>query len=148
MLTAPLPLFVSGVVDKGFGRGSKELGIPTANYSSEVVKNLPHNLETGVYYGWSQIDNGAVHKMVMSVGWNPFYQNKVKTMEVHILHDFPEQFYGSLMKVCVLNYLRPEMNFPTLDDLISAIKSDVDAANKELDKPEFSKFREHEFFQQ
>lgn len=147
MHTSPLPIFVSGLVARGFGRGSKDLGIPTANYSADVVKKLPTNLEAGVYYGWAQIENGEVHKMVMSVGWNPFYKNTVKTMEIHILYKFEREFYGSLMKVCVLNYLRPEMNFPSVDELISAINSDVSIASKELDKPEFLKFREHEYFQ-
>jgi riboflavin kinase len=36
--------------------------------------------------------NGAsdvqVYKMCMSIGWNPFYQNKEKTAEPWILHDF------------------------------------------------------------
>lgn len=29
-----------------------------------------------------------VYKMCMSIGWNPFYQNKEKTAEPWILHDF------------------------------------------------------------
>lgn len=31
-----------------------------------------------------------VYKMVMSIGWNPFYNNKEKTAEPWILHDFDE----------------------------------------------------------
>lgn len=31
-----------------------------------------------------------VYKMCMSIGWNPFYQNKEKTAEPWILHDFKE----------------------------------------------------------
>lgn len=31
-LEAPFPISVSGKVVKGFGRGSKELGIPTGNF--------------------------------------------------------------------------------------------------------------------
>ena len=30
------PFQLEGVVTKGFGRGSKELGIPTANFNQEV----------------------------------------------------------------------------------------------------------------
>jgi FAD synthase len=29
-----------------------------------------------------------VYKMCMSIGWNPFYQNKEKTAEPWVLHDF------------------------------------------------------------
>lgn len=48
----------------------------SANYSLEVVQSLPKNLEPGVYYGWAQVDNGPVLKMVANVGWCPFYANK------------------------------------------------------------------------
>lgn len=45
------------------------------------MEKLPAEFPCGVYYGWAQVGlNGAVHKMVMSVGWNPFYDNKTKSM--------------------------------------------------------------------
>jgi FAD synthase len=34
------PYYASGEVVKGFGRGSKELGIPTANYPTSVVRYI------------------------------------------------------------------------------------------------------------
>ncbi len=74
------PHYASGAVVKGFGRGSKELGIPTANYPDEVVDKLPDYFNQGVYYGWAQVDNGPVYKMVMSIGTNPYYNNQKKTM--------------------------------------------------------------------
>ncbi|XP_044744215.1 riboflavin kinase [Coccinella septempunctata] len=141
-----LPHFTTGMVVKGFGRGSKQLGIPTANFPEEVVNNLPEEMETGVYYGFSQVDDGPVYKMVMSIGWNPYYKNEKKSMETHILHKFEEDFYGRLLKVVVLDYVRPEMNFNSLDDLIDTIKSDISIAEKNLDKPEFVGFQKHEFF--
>uniref|UniRef100_A0A0A9YFN1 Riboflavin kinase n=1 Tax=Lygus hesperus TaxID=30085 RepID=A0A0A9YFN1_LYGHE len=141
-----LPLFVSGEVCRGFGRGSKELGCPTANYSQEVVKSLPEGLDTGIYCGWASVDHGPVHKMVMSVGWNPFYNGKEKTMEIHILHEFPDQFYGAHMRVCVLKYLRPEMNFNSVDELIAQIQDDIAKTKTALDDPELSKFQKHQYF--
>jgi riboflavin kinase len=74
------PHYASGTVVKGFGRGSKELGIPTANFPNEVVENLPTSFDQGVYYGWAQVDNGPVYKMSMSIGTNPYYKNEKKTM--------------------------------------------------------------------
>ncbi len=41
------PIFLFGDVVKGFGRGSKQLGIPTANFPESVVKSLPKNFKTG-----------------------------------------------------------------------------------------------------
>ena len=112
-----LPYFETGPVVKGFGRGSKEIGIPTgrysshalqtlalslsylatrvrsysyksllrynvlaANYPASVVERLPPQLESGVYYGWAQVEAGPVYPMVMSIGWNPHFQNKERSM--------------------------------------------------------------------
>jgi len=48
------PFYVNGKVVKGFKRGSKQLGIPTANYSDEIVQSsLPPQYDQGVYYGHS-----------------------------------------------------------------------------------------------
>lgn len=59
---------------------SASLCAVSANFGIDVVGNLPKNLETGIYYGWASVDNDKVHKMVMSIGWNPFYENEHKSM--------------------------------------------------------------------
>ena len=51
-----------------------------ANFPESVVENLPEELSTGVYFGWGSVNDGPVSKMVMSIGWNPFYQNKTRSM--------------------------------------------------------------------
>uniref|UniRef100_A0A4W5KWP2 riboflavin kinase n=1 Tax=Hucho hucho TaxID=62062 RepID=A0A4W5KWP2_9TELE len=75
-----LPYFCRGEVVRGFGRGSKELGILTANFTDSVVELLPGDISTGIYYGWACVDTGDIHKMVMSIGWNPYYKNAKKSM--------------------------------------------------------------------
>ncbi|XP_076217775.1 riboflavin kinase-like [Aptenodytes patagonicus] len=80
-----LPYFCRGEVVKGFGRGSKELGIPTANFSEQVVESFPSDISTGIYYGWARVGNGDVRKMVLSIGWNPFCKNITKSVETHII---------------------------------------------------------------
>ncbi len=95
--------------------------------------------QTGVYYGYAQVsrgegdetplleEDGKVHPMVMSLGWNPFYKNKQLTavrigslyllvsdifqQEIHIMHDFSSDFYGHEMKAIVLGYIRPELDY-------------------------------------
>ncbi len=71
-----LPRRFVGRVVKGFGRGSKELGCPTANLSREDVDVSA--LETGVYFGWALL-GATIFKTALSVGWNPFYKNTEKT---------------------------------------------------------------------
>lgn len=60
----------------------------SANFPIDVVQNLPHDIDTGIYYGYASVDNGDVHKMVMSIGWNPFYHNKHKSMVNKLLGIF------------------------------------------------------------
>lgn len=45
-----------------------------------MVDGLPEDIKCGVYYGWAKVDDGLVHKMVMSIGWNPQYENIKKSM--------------------------------------------------------------------
>nr|XP_014097050.1 putative riboflavin kinase [Bactrocera oleae] len=134
-----LPFFTSGEIVHGFGRGSKELGIATANFPLEVVKALPAEITLGIYYGWANVDNGDVHKMVISIGTNPYYDNQEKSMETHILHKFDGDLYGHLLKVCIVGYLRPERNFDSLKDLITAIQKDIEDAKNLLDTDENSR---------
>lgn len=54
------------------------------------MRKLPKELDQGVYYGWANVDNGDVHKVVLSIGWNPFYDNKEKSMVSESL------LYGSI----------------------------------------------------
>lgn len=140
-------------------------------------------MDTGIYYGFANVDGGPVYKMVMSIGWNPFYKNIQKSMvnscnfwfpsvktkhyillqETHILHIFTSDFYGKILKVCILGYIRPEQSYDSLgrlnkysmmpqlidsftDALIQAIKSDIAYAEKNLDSPELKGFMQHSFF--
>lgn len=56
----------------------------SANFSEQVVESFPSDISTGIYYGWACVGNGDVHKMVLSIGWNPFYKN-IKKSVVRIL---------------------------------------------------------------
>lgn len=143
---AGLPHFAKGKIIKGFGRGSKELGIPTANFPEEVVSDLPETIETGVYFGYANVDKGPIYKMVMSIGWNPFYGNTKKSMETHIMHKFDGDLYDQELRVAILGYIRGEKNFPNLEALIEAINNDIKTADKELDKPEYVAYKNNKFF--
>ncbi|XP_066151426.1 riboflavin kinase [Euwallacea fornicatus] len=141
-----LPYFIRGKVVKGFGRGSKELGCPTANFDDEIVNNVSEDLSTGVYYGFGQVNGGQIHEMVMSVGWNPFYHNSKKSIEVHLLHKFEADFYGKELRIVILGFLRAEKNFVSLDELIKAIEYDIMTAKDALKKQENAVFKSNPFF--
>lgn len=96
----PFPIRLSGPIVKGFGRGSADLGIPTANIPlAGLSVGGNEDVESGVYYGWAGVDiddtglrkerggegegggpGGGVWEMVMSIGWNPYYKNEVRSV--------------------------------------------------------------------
>jgi riboflavin kinase len=141
-----LPYFTQGEIVKGFGRGSRELGFPTANFSTDVSDSAPTSLECGVYFGWAKVDNGPVYQMVLSFGFNPFYNNTKKTMETHILHSFEGDLYGQMLRICIVGCIRPEKSFASLDDLVAAINEDIRIARVELNKPELKQLSTHDYF--
>ncbi|KAG8176543.1 hypothetical protein JTE90_014887 [Oedothorax gibbosus] len=147
MFSSVLPYFCSGPVCRGFGRGSKDLGCPTANFDYRVIEALPSELDCGIYYGFASVEGfEGVHKAVLSIGWNPYYKNDKKSVETHILHDFGTDFYGRAMKLVMLGHIRPERDFPSLEALIEEIQNDIRVAGEKLDLGEFQSFRTHPFF--
>lgn len=146
VITKPFPIRLQNEVIAGFSRGSSELGIPTANiHVTEVLQAL----DVGIYFGFSRLaikrdrspeikstinnrqilftygqdlllNDLQVYPMVMSIGFNPFYQNEEKAAEVHIIHDFSSSFYGASIDLVILGYLRPELDYTTKGMLMSA----------------------------
>uniref|UniRef100_A0A8R1HIL5 riboflavin kinase n=1 Tax=Caenorhabditis japonica TaxID=281687 RepID=A0A8R1HIL5_CAEJA len=74
-----LPYRFEGEVVRGFGRGGKELGCPTANMDEKVIAQLPDSLNVGVYYGKATLD-GNNDKNVTDVS------ELVQAYSSHILH--------------------------------------------------------------
>ena len=87
-------------------------------------------------------ETGAVYPMVMSIGWNPYYGNTVRSVEVHIMHDFGVQFYESHMNLIILGFIRPELDYESVEKLIIDIKTDIDVAGRSLERPAYAKFAE------
>uniref|UniRef100_F1KTT2 riboflavin kinase n=1 Tax=Ascaris suum TaxID=6253 RepID=F1KTT2_ASCSU len=140
------PYYFSGRVVTGFGRGGKQLGCPTANLDDGAIARLPSDFPCGVFYGLAQVDGGKLYGMVMSVGWNPHFKNEKKTVEVHILHSFPEDFYGSNLRAVALGYLRSMTAFDSLDDLKEAIKNDIAVAQSNLSSFKIEDFEHMDYF--
>jgi len=158
---APEPAFpirISGAVQRGFGRGGKDLGCPTANLPDESILPMSSVTQTGVYFGFAQVsrnkdekeiipdDDTRVLPMVMSLGWNPFYKNERLTAEIHIMHNFKSDFYGHHMKVIVLGYIRPELDYVSREALIEDIETDKRVALKSLARPGYEAFQSDPLF--
>lgn len=134
----PYPVPFKGQVIRGFGRGSKELNIPTANIST---LSLPATLsDVGVYFGYAKV-RGEVYNMVMSVGFNPYFKNEEKSVEVHIINKFDFDFYGDEIQLLICGWLRPEYDYTSKDDLILDIKEDIRSAMEALVTDPYGRYR-------
>jgi riboflavin kinase len=102
------PQVFKGVVVRGFGRGSKELGCPTANIPITPYEEQLAELPMGVYWGLASVNSGPVYGMALNIGWSPFYGNKEKTIEIHVLAQL-DDFYGEHIACMALGFIRPEV---------------------------------------
>ncbi|KAI1609822.1 riboflavin kinase [Exophiala viscosa] len=146
----PFPIRLQGPVIRGFGRGSKELGIPTANIPPEGLSSYP-DLASGVYYGWVGLsfthspDTSSsateIYPAVLSIGYNPFYKNDTRSVEIHVLHQFTHDFYGAALNLLMLGFIRPEYDYVSLDALVEDIRMDCDVAKRSLERPSYEKFK-------
>jgi riboflavin kinase/FMN adenylyltransferase len=119
------PFHLEGVVIKGEGRG-KKIGFPTANIQVSNDLIVP---QRGVYITRT-IYKGMTYQSVTNIGHNPTFKD---TSHIHIetnLFDFNDDIYGEILEIQFLKKLRDERKFPTVNDLISQIRTDVDAAKK------------------
>lgn len=73
--------------------------------------------------------------MVMSIGYNPFYKNTVRSAEVHVLHEFNADFYDAHMRLLILGFIREEKDYKSLEALIEDINFDCEVAKKSLARP-------------
>eukprot|EP00656_Telonema_subtile_P033798 TRINITY_DN376_c0_g1_i6.p1 TRINITY_DN376_c0_g1~~TRINITY_DN376_c0_g1_i6.p1 ORF type:complete len:152 (-),score=37.06 TRINITY_DN376_c0_g1_i6:244-699(-) len=117
-------------------------------WAGPLISELLSCTTCGIYCGWAQVAGGEVHKMVTSIGWNPFYRNQKKTVEPHLIHEFNRDFYGEQLKVLICGFVRPERDFESVQALIEAIEEDVAKAERALDSAEYAPFKEDEFFRQ
>jgi len=110
---------LTGKVVKGRSLGSK-IGFPTANIEiEEQYKLIPKN---GSYVVKVHINNSVVYGM-MNIGENPTIEGKGSSIEVH-LFDFSENIYNQYIKIELLDRLRDEQKFDSVEDLIAQLSKD------------------------
>lgn len=126
------PWEVEGHVHPGDQRGRK-LGFPTANLDLEGYL-LPR---FGVYAVRCAVDDGGegdtptwIHG-VANLGLRPTIGDGKILLEAH-LFDFKGDLYGKLMRVQLVDFLRPEMRFDGLDALRQQIDADCRLARETL----------------
>ncbi len=135
--------FFEGIVVDGDKLGRK-LGYPTANLRMSDDEKIV--LGNGIYAVYVevgsrkwQVGSGgnanrqlsyspltthhSRYKGMMSIGFRPTVDGKKKVIEVNIF-DFNKEIYGEPIRVYVKKYLRPEIKFNNLDELVRQIDQD------------------------
>ena len=108
---------IIGKVIKGDGRG-RTLGYPTANIA------VPDGFAAanGVYAASVEVD-GARYGAMVNLGIKPTFGGCGRVLELH-LFDFSGDLYGREVTVELVEYIRPEQRFPTLEALRARIEKD------------------------
>lgn len=117
---------LTGEVIHGDHRG-RTLGFPTANLRVWDEQVIPAN---GVYAGWATV-NGERCMAATNVGVRPQFDGEDVRVEAYLL-DFDRVIYGESLTFTFEKYLRPELKFASVDDLITQMNADVQVAREYL----------------
>ena len=116
---------LSGSVIKGDQRGS-QIGFPTANMNVDNNIQIPKN---GVYKVNVYL-NEILYEGIMNIGHKPTVSEDTRlSLEVHIF-DFNDDIYDADLTVYFNKFIRDEIKFSSIDELIQQISKDIEEINK------------------
>lgn len=120
---------IEGSVMDGFKRG-RDLGYPTANMSIQGL----HPPRFGVYAVLVDVLNGpheGQYTGAASLGVRPMFDGEMANLETFIF-DFSGDLYGADLSVALVEYLRPEAKFDSLEAFIAQMDADCVQARQIL----------------
>ena len=120
---------IEGPVLHGEKRG-RDLGYPTANMDLSGL-HLP---KLGVYAVWVTILDGphrGDYGGVANLGIRPMFERATPNLET-FLFDFTGDLYGATLSIGLVEHLRGEAKFDSLDALIAQMDADTQAAKDAL----------------
>ena len=114
------PFRLQGQVITGTGRGL-ELGFPTANLKIDPKQALPAE---GVYATRTYLDDKA-YPSVTNIGRCPTFDDNECSIEVHLL-DYHDNLYQRELTVDIVERLRDEKRFDSVEELKNQIAADIE----------------------
>ena len=118
--------FLEGTVVGGYQVGRK-IGFPTANLRVDFPNKLIPSI--GVYAVRVHVA-GQQWKGMLSIGYRPTLNNGNDiSIEVHIL-DFEGDIYHQKIRLEFIEYLRPEIKFDSIDELVLQMHKDKEETTK------------------
>lgn len=112
------PFSLEGRVIGGYGRGHRDLGIPTANLAIHPNIVSPSGVFTRCRGSFGE------RLAVVNIGTCPTFGNQDRSAEVHLI-DFDGDLYGERLKLDLLAKLREEKDFLSILLLRRQIKRDI-----------------------
>jgi riboflavin kinase/FMN adenylyltransferase len=113
------PFTLQGKVICGESRGAK-LDYPTANLEIEPEQALPAE---GVYATWAYFAS-RVYESVTNIGRRPTFGGEKSVVEVYVL-GYRGNLYGQVLKIDIMERLRSEKQFSSVEALKEQIAEDV-----------------------
>ncbi len=122
-----LPFSISGTVIKGNQLGRK-LGYPTANLDLPDASRFHHLI--GVYAATVEFGS-VIYPGMANIGFRPTLDQPSFTVEVNIF-DFTIDIYGEDISIRFLDRIRDEIQFDSLNELVSQMEKDEVACRRIL----------------
>lgn len=123
------PYTLRGMIVKGFQRG-RTIGIPTANFSCGE-QFVP---DDGVYVGRCKVA-GKMYAAAVSIGTMPTFGETVRQVEAHLL-GFTGDVYGQVLDLELIDYVREQRKYSSLEMLKEQMQRDMHKAQQEaMDDP-------------
>ncbi len=120
------PYAIQGVVQHGDKLG-RTIGYPTANLDMGEYLRPAY----GIYAVRGRLDDGRVLDGAANLGIRPSFDPPKELLEPHFF-DFAGDLYGRTVSVELIDYLRPEAKFDTLDALVTQMDADCARAREIL----------------
>lgn len=122
------PHELAGSVEQGDQRG-RSIGFPTANLASEACL-LPAD---GVYAARAFVPDGRTFAAAVSVGMKPTFTGTRRTVEAHLIgFDGPIGAYGWPLRLELVRWVRDQLRFSCVQDLVRQIGADTARCHEEL----------------
>lgn len=118
---------IQGFVDHGQKLG-RTLGFPTANIARSFDQVLPAD---GVYASRVMFE-GQSYDAALAIGTRPAAGGGPRSIEAFLLDYAGGSLYGKHVRLRLEHFLRPELNFPSLDALKEQMSKDVESVRKLL----------------
>ncbi|URW75789.1 bifunctional riboflavin kinase/FAD synthetase [Sphingomonas donggukensis] len=116
------PFAVQGVVQPGAQLG-RTIGYPTANLDMGPYLRPAY----GIYAVRGRLADGRILDGAANLGIRPTFEPPIELLEAYFF-DFSGDLYGQTIEVELIEYLRPEAKFDTLEALQAQMAEDCERA--------------------